>query len=159
MSNFSYLDVTRSNEDIHNINLKVGFHWQKHTNQWYMPDYSEMSVEFGPHMECGVSSGSRAEGYNIRPNNFSDYWQGSLSSWDSRPRICSLRTTQGMCDTSRPNGCVSVSEFKNQIKKIKSNIAVNNKDKIITIFAWNEWSEGAVLEESVEFGTQFLECL
>jgi hypothetical protein len=58
-----------------------------------------------------------------------------------------------------PNGCVSVEEFKNQIIKIKNNIASNNKDKIITLFAFNEWSEGAVLEESQEFGTQFIECL
>ena len=34
-----------------------------------------------------------------------------------------------------------------------------NKDRIITIFAWNEWAEGAVLENSKEFGNDFIEVL
>ena len=45
------------------------------------------------------------------------------------------------------------------VEKVKNNIVPNNKDNIITIFAFNEWAEGAVLEESVEFGTQFIDCL
>jgi hypothetical protein len=34
-----------------------------------------------------------------------------------------------------------------------------NIDKIITIFAWNEWTEGAALEETVEYGFSFIEKL
>jgi hypothetical protein len=155
----NYLEKFINFLSLFHIKLRVGFNWQKHINNWDMPDYSDFASEFGPHMEDGVHSGSLESGYKIRKNNFSDYWQGALSSWDSRPRIFSLRTRQPMCNMDFPNGCVDVNEFRKQIQKIKDNIAENNKDKIITIFAWNEWTEGAVLENSLEFGTRFLECL
>lgn len=156
----SYLDKFINFLSYYDIKLKIGFHFQKYKNNWYIPEYSNIGVEFGPHMEDGHLSGSKASGYHInRKNSFLDYWQGGMSSWDSRPRANSLRTHQNQCNILYPNGCVSVEEFKNQIIKIKNNIASNNKDKIITLFAFNEWSEGAVLEESQEFGTQFIECL
>ena len=59
----------------------------------------------------------------------------------------------------KPNGCVNVDNFYEQLNKVKQNITGNNSDKIITIFAWNEWSEGATLEESIEFGNMFIEKL
>lgn len=47
--------------------------------------------------------------------------------------------------------------------KLLENLAENfhplNVDKIITIFAWNEWAEGAALEESKEHGKLFLQKL
>ena len=49
--------------------------------------------------------------------------------------------------------------FKSQLNTIKENIHPFNKDKIITLFAWNEWSEGATLEISKEFGDKFIKCL
>lgn len=155
----NYLDKFINFLEKYDIKLRVGFHWQKYRNNWEIPDYSSFAVEFGPHMEDGYQSGSKASGYKIRKNDFKDFWQGALSSWDSRPRANSSRTGQKKCDITIPNGCVSVDEFKNQIKIIKENIGENNKNRIITIFAWNEWSEGAVLEESLEYGKKFIECL
>ena len=45
------------------------------------------------------------------------------------------------------------------LQEIKENIHPLNRDRVVTLFAWNEWAEGAALEESVEFGTSFLEQL
>tara|TARA_B100000886_G_scaffold318562_1_gene258680 strand:+ start:3409 stop:3591 length:183 start_codon:yes stop_codon:yes gene_type:complete len=39
------------------------------------------------------------------------------------------------------------------------NISSKNKDKVITLFAWNEWSEGATLETSIEHGNEFINQL
>ena len=41
----------------------------------------------------------------------------------------------------------------------KENIHPLNRDLVVILFAWNEWAEGAILEESVEFGASFLEQL
>jgi len=54
---------------------------------------------------------------------------------------------------------VSVKGFTNQLKRAKRFMPKTNKDRIITIFAWNEWAEGAVLENSKEFGNDFIEVL
>ena len=147
--------------NIYNIKLKIGFHYQGYKNNWVIPKYSNIAVEFGPHSSStSAFSGSKCISDNLyKENNFNDYWQGVITSWDSRPRINSNRSTQNKCSFSKPNGIVSVDEFKKQLELTKSNIKSNNKDKIITIFAWNEWSEGAVLEESIEYGRQFIECL
>jgi hypothetical protein len=146
---------------LYNIDLKIGFHYQKYISEWTVPKNCELAVEFGPHSSTtNASSGSRCVSANFgKKNNFPDYWQGIITSWDSRPRANSSRTHQQKSLTSKPNGIVSVDDFKNQVKLTKNNIAENNKDKIITVFAWNEWSEGAVLEDSIEFGKQFLKCL
>lgn len=155
----SYLDLFLKFLENYNIKLKVGFHYQKYKNNWYVPEYCSFAAEFAPHMKDGCHSGSNESGYHIHENNFNDYWQSAMVSWDSRPRISSRRTGQNECDMTKPNGCVSVEEFRNQVRKIKNNISRNNRNKVITLFAWNEWSEGASLEESKEFGRQFLECL
>ena len=60
---------------------------------------------------------------------------------------------------NKPNGLVSPEGFGELVKDVKKNIHPLNKDKIVTIFAWNEWSEGATLEESKEFGNSFIENL
>lgn len=146
---------------LYDIHLKIGFHYQKYKSEWRVPEKCELAVEFGPHSSSTTClNGSRCISANLGiKNTFPDYWQGIITSWDSRPRVNSGRTHQQKCSLSKPNGIVSLDDFKKQLELTKNNIAENNKDKIITIFAWNEWSEGAVLEESIEFGKEFLKCL
>jgi hypothetical protein len=148
--------------ELHDIKISIGIHYQKGKNKFYIPNEYDFCCEFAPLMEDHAYSGSKEAGYKLNRQNshFKDYWQSILTSWDSRPRISSQRTTHNVnIDYNNPDGCVSVEEFKKQVEKVKNNIVPNNKDNIITIFAFNEWAEGAVLEESVEFGTQFIDCL
>ena len=134
----------------------------EHSNAFALPLWSEIASEFGPHMGIGDYRSTRL--YDYQPRNLTwetgkEYWQGLTSSWDSRPRCNSSRTRQTSCDGSSPNGLVSPDGFGKALRELHNNFHPMNKDRVVTIFAWNEWSEGAAMEQSVEFGTQFLEQL
>ena len=145
------------------IELSIGHNYQAYKNDWKLPDWSEIASEFGPHFEGGPTR-ENLYTYSIRDPttersgwaNDKQYWQGAITSWDSRPRCSSGRTHQ---NTSACVGMVSPQGFGEQIRQIKSNFHPLNRDKIITIFAWNEWAEGAALEESMEHGVEFLRQL
>ena len=67
-----------------------------------------------------------------------------------------------MCNgrpNGEPNGQVSPVGFGKLLENLAENFHPLNVDKIITIFAWNEWAEGAALEESKEHGKLFLQKL
>jgi len=150
--------------ELHNVSIKIGHNYQHAYNRWALPNWSEIACEFGPHENGGPNR--NLSNYEIKDSNcFSswntgkEYWQGAITSWDSRPRSNSVRTHQPKCSQGSPNGDVRVEAFRSQLKTIKDNIHPMNKDKIITLFAWNEWAEGATLEKSKEFGEQFIKCL
>ena len=144
------------------VDAKLGFMHNGRYGMWENPPWSEFSFEFGPHMNGGDAR--PLDHYSKSPEpmqgaRLQELWQGLLTSWDSRPRIAFGRTEQKKCDLGKPNGHVSPDEFDMQVKDLKRNISPLNKDKIVTIFAWNEWAEGATLEESEEFGEQFIKKL
>lgn len=152
--------------EMHNVVVKVGHCYMKGRNFWEMPDWSQVSSEFAPHFEDGPTRPNLYEYLPPDPTTWEkapgkEYWQGAISSWDSRPRCSSVRTNQKRCgvDLRVPNGQVSVAGFGKLLKSIIANIHQLNKDRIVTIFAWNEWTEGAALEQSVETGLGFLEQL
>lgn len=151
--------------ELNNVSIKIGNNYQAYNGHWELPKWSEIACEFGPHMPSPFRDLTK---YTIktemndpkwRRGKPREFWQGAITSWDSRPRSNSRRTHQKPCSSLKPNGMVSVEAFKSQLKQIKDNIHPLNKDRIITIFAWNEWAEGATLEESEEFGEQFIKCL
>ena len=149
---------------INNISIKIGNNFQNLKNNWSLPDWSEIACEFAPHENGGP--GRDLSKYEIKNQSLfsswktgKEFWQGAITSWDSRPRCNSIRSHQKKCSEGSPNGVVCVEAFKSQLKLIKDNIHPMNKDKIITLFAWNEWAEGATLEESKEFGEKFIKCL
>lgn len=155
--------------EMHNIVVKLGHNYQKGRNFWDMPEWSQVASEFAPHFEGGPMRKNLYE-YPLRwdfgktdweQTAGKEYWQGAISSWDSRPRCSSVRTSQKRCGVhlQKPNGQVSVMGFGRLLKSIVANIHPLNKDRIVSIFAWNEWTEGAALEESVEFGLEFLKQL
>ena len=144
------------------VRLKLGHNYQERTNEWELPEWSEIASEFGPHLGVGKYRESNLYVYSPRDPRWStgrEYWQGATSSWDSRPRCKSGRTRQKDCGGAAPNGLVSPTGFGRLLQGIRENIHPLNRDRVVTLFAWNEWAEGAALEESVEFGTSFLEQL
>jgi len=147
--------------EMYGVHIKVGNNFQKYKNEWELPDWSQIASEFGPHFDGGATRSNLYEYVQHDPTSetITEYWQGATTSWDSRPRCNSYRTNQAPCAEDVPNGQVSPSGFGGLIKSIVSNIHPMNKDRIVTIFAWNEWAEGAALEESVEFGSGFLKQL
>lgn len=150
--------------EMHDVAIKVGHNWQAYRNSWALPAWSEIACEFGPHEDGGPKRDLST--YRVKDikkagtwESGREYWQGAIASWDSRPRSSSVRTHQVPCDQGVPNGTVDPAVFAKQLAVIKSNLHPMNKDKIITIFAWNEWAEGAALEKSLEFGERFIKCL
>ncbi|MFB1018963.1 MAG: glycoside hydrolase family 99-like domain-containing protein, partial [Flavobacteriales bacterium] len=68
-------------------------------------------------------------------------------------------THQTNCGGLRPNGMVSPKGFGRLVRQVKDAIHPLNVQKIVTVFAWNEWAEGAALEPSKEYNVSFLEQL
>jgi len=54
---------------------------------------------------------------------------------------------------------VSPKGFGRLVQQVKDAIHPLNVQKIVTVFAWNEWAEGAALEPSKEYNVSFLEQL
>ena len=108
--------------ELHDIKISIGIHFQCGKNNWFVPEQADFCCEFAPLMEGHVFAGSKESGYRLNRKNshFKEYWQSILTSWDSRPRIFSQRTTQNTkINHSEPNGCVSVEEFKKTSKEGK----------------------------------------
>jgi len=150
--------------EAHGVHIKIGHNYQYSKNNWALPSWSEIASEFAPHFQGGPG---RVDLYEYVPRNpdwetGNEYWQGAITSWDSRPRCNSLRTNQKKCNgkpNGKPNGQVSPSNFGMLLQNLSKNFHPMNIDKIITVFAWNEWAEGAAMEESVEHGRSFVQQL
>lgn len=145
------------------IILTIGHNYQAYKNDWQLPEWSDIASEFAPHFDDGPTRENLYD-YPVRdPSSESltwsenkQYWQGAITSWDSRPRCSSGRTHQNRTGCA---GLVSPVGFGKMLRQIEANFHPHNKDKVITVFAWNEWAEGAALEESLEYGSKFLEQL
>jgi len=154
---FIYLENFLNFLKLYNINIKIGVNYQKYKTSWYIPPWADFICEFGPHSH---DKSNYSYNYNQNMNYESynkEYWQGLLSSWDSRPRIMSKRTTQNNnIDFSKSNGAVDPQKFGENFQLLKNNMYINNSNNIISIFAFNEWTEGAVLEKSIQFKDNFI---
>lgn len=151
----SYFEGFANFLKLYGIVVHFLFHYQDYGNKFQIPEWAFGGVEFGPHTH------GRYYGMNRQrlSSAFPDYWQGLLVGWDSRPRARQKRSKLYRTNGIVANGLVDVVKFKKNLKWMKSNFALNNVDHVITLFAWNEWSEGAVLECSKEFNCSFIEAL
>ena len=150
--------------EAYGVDIKLGHNYQLSKNSWALPEWSEIASEFAPHFDGGPG---RDDLYRYIPRNPAwetgrEYWQGAITSWDSRPRCNSLRTNQKKCNgkpNGKPNGQVSPVGFGKLLRDLSEHLHPLNVDRIITVFAWNEWAEGASLEPSMEHGLEFIEQL
>jgi hypothetical protein len=128
-----------------------------------IPTWSNRAAEFAPNLHGRAYLYKRSKELKAKTSKLRDYWQGMLVGWDSRPRQLSpmsayrdfYRRNKGL----KRDGLVQPNRFANLLKAVRAHISPNNKEKIITLFAWNEWSEGAALEPSKEWNLKFLEAL
>jgi hypothetical protein len=101
--------------------------------------------------------------YEVWGDTSTDMWEGfkdqfSMTyfpnltvSWDANPRF---PFKAGYINNSTPN------KFEKYLVKAKNYVDQNNiQPKIITINAWNEWSEGSYLEPDTTWGYGYLEAV
>jgi hypothetical protein len=143
---------------LHDINVIIGHNYQSYHNNYSLPEWSQIACEFGAHSFPHRKNLSKYHIKDLVDWN-KQFWQGCITSWDSRPRTMSGRTRQKKCNSRKPNGDTNPNSFKSQLKELKENIHVLNTDKIITIFAFNEWAEGATLEPTIENGERYVNIL
>jgi Glycosyltransferase WbsX len=151
----SYVDRFEAFLARYDVHVKISFTYMEYRNNYTLPEWNSFGVEFGVHTNSYYGA------YKVRHNSFETYWQGALVSWDNRPRLASGRTKHKLKRgiLKKPTGVVDPAVFKRQLDIIHANMAPNNRDRVVTLFAWNEWNEGATLEPTNEFGNAFAECL
>lgn len=120
--------------------------------QTSVPEWADGGFEFAPNLH-----GFAYESKILNPKT-SVHWQGVLVGWDSRPRQL-LKSSRHFSKRPKKDGMIDVKLFEKALQRTRHSIRSNNQDKVITLFAWNEWSEGGVLECSQEFGCSFLDVI
>ncbi len=81
------------------------------------------------------------------------YYPNLTVSWDANPRF-PFSIKAGYINNSTPE------KFKKYLVKARNFVDENNlHPKLITINAWNEWSEGSYLEPDSVWGYGYLEAL
>lgn len=105
---------------------------------------------YGDYEEWGDAS---TDMWNDFHNDFSmTYFPNVTVSWDANPRFKYF--TAGYISNSTPQ------KLEKYLRKAKEHIDSHNiEPKIVTINAWNEWSEGAYLEPDTVWEYQYLDAV
>jgi hypothetical protein len=88
------------------------------------------------------------------------YYPNATVGWDSSPR-----TVQSDCFTNAGYPFTPVLEgstpeaFKQALIEIKNRMDTSDSAKILTVNAWNEWTEGSYLEPDTRYGLRYLEAI
>ena len=61
-----YLSKVVEHLELQGIHVKLGHSYQKHRDDWFIPDWGEITSEFAPHFEGGTGR-SNLYSYNPRP--------------------------------------------------------------------------------------------
>jgi hypothetical protein len=88
------------------------------------------------------------------------YYPNATMGWDSSPRTqqTDIFTNAGypfmpsLSDNTPEN-------FQQSLQAIKTRLETNGGPNIVTINAWNEWTEGSYLEPDIHYGMGYLEAI
>jgi hypothetical protein len=89
------------------------------------------------------------------------YYPNVTMGWDSSPRACQSDTYENagypFCPVLEGN---TPEAFGQALARAKEYLSPRPaKDRIVTINAWNEWTEGSYLEPDTEHGFGYLEAI
>lgn len=88
------------------------------------------------------------------------YYPNATVGWDSSPRCCQsdIFDNYGYPFTGILE--ISPEQFEDQLWALKETLASKpEKDRILTVNAWNEWTEGSYLEPDTVNGYKYLEAI
>jgi hypothetical protein len=88
------------------------------------------------------------------------YFPNATMGWDSSPRTVQSDT---FANVGYPfTACLrnnTPAQFKKALHAIRRRMDRPGSPKVLTINAWNEWTEGSYLEPDTDFGTGYLDAL
>lgn len=88
------------------------------------------------------------------------YFPNATMGWDSSPRTLQTDTFTNAGYPFMPSLCNNTPQaFREALHAIKNRLDAGSGPKILTINAWNEWTEGSYLEPDTRYGMQYLEAI
>jgi len=89
------------------------------------------------------------------------YYPNATMGWDSSPRVCPSDVLDGL---GYPNmaaiGGNTPEAFAEGLRQVKAFLAdAPPEQRILSINAWNEWTEGSYLEPDTKRGMAYLEAI
>lgn len=88
------------------------------------------------------------------------YFPNATMGWDSSPRTLQSDAFTNAGYPFMPALCDNTPEaFRKALQAIKDRMDAGGGPKILTVNAWNEWTEGSYLEPDTRFGMGYLEAI
>ena len=110
-------------------------------------------MEFMPNVVRSWPSRAHALTVVARPRMHQVHWRGTPANWDNRPR--------GAWGAATGRWELHPYEFEMHLREVYHHTVANlhpaGMPNVLTINAWNEWSEGAVMEPSRQLQRRMLE--